>query len=139
MDICMDFRADDKSREFPVIIRGKPGDYTRVFGLTKHKHVEPEAVAELEDRIKARVPSFVFRYSLSISDGPVGVRGHVKNTQILLFHHPHKRILVVHNDSSTIGVFFLRGIHKPFASKCREMREKEKGENYHDSFAYSYG
>ena len=26
----MDFRADDKSREFPVIIRGKPGDYTGV-------------------------------------------------------------------------------------------------------------
>jgi len=112
---------------------------TDLCELKKGEHVEPEAVAELEDRIKARVPSFVFRYSLSISDGPVGVRGHVKNTQILLFHHPHKRILVVHNDSSTIGVFFLRGIHKPFASKCWEMREKEKRENYHDSFAHSYG
>jgi hypothetical protein len=66
------------------------------------------------------MPSLVFCYSLSIPDGPVGVRGHVINIQILLFHHPHKRILVVHKDSSTIGVFFLRGISLVFASNCSE-------------------
>jgi hypothetical protein len=90
--------------------------------LKKGEHVEPEAVAKLEDRIKAGVPSFVFSYGLSISDGPVGVRGHVINAQILLFHHPHKCILVVHDNSSTIGVFFLRGISLAFASNCSEER-----------------
>jgi len=88
----------------------------------KGENVEPEAVAELEDQIKAGVPPLVFCYGLSISDGPVGVRSYVKNAQIPLFHHSHKRILVVHDDSSTIGVFLLRGICWPFASNRPEER-----------------
>jgi hypothetical protein len=46
----------------------------------------------------------------------------VIHAQIILFHHPHKRILVVHDNSTTIGVFFLRGIPGASASNYSEER-----------------